>query len=106
MSPYPAANQPPGLLSTQEVELLMKSTALFLTVMLASAAAFAADASAGRDAQATRYTYGMTLDVAEVLAIDEAPHGRCELVPTEMTYRDSRGQVQSISYLKHDMYCD
>ncbi|MBP9956609.1 DUF2790 domain-containing protein [Geopseudomonas guangdongensis] len=84
----------------------MKSTALFLTVMLASAAAFAADASAGRDAQATRYTYGMTLDVAEVLAIDEAPHGRCELVPTEMTYRDSRGQVQSISYLKHDMYCD
>ncbi len=86
----------------------MKSTALFLIRHAGfRLAAFAADASAGRDAQATRYTYGaVTLDVAEVLAIDQAPHGRCELVPTEMTYRDSRGQVQSISYLKHDMYCD
>lgn len=84
----------------------MKSKALFLTVMLASTGAFAADASAGNDAQATRYTYGMNLDVAEVIAIDEAPHGRCELVPTEMTYRDSQGQVKTVSYTKQDAHCE
>lgn len=84
----------------------MKSKALFLTVMLASTGAFAAEASAGNDVQATPYTYGMDLDVAEVIAIKEAPHGRCELVPTKMTYRDSRGQVQTVSYTKLDMYCE
>lgn len=84
----------------------MKSQALFLTVLLASTGAFAAEASAGNDGQATAYTYGMNLDVAEVISIQEAPHGRCELVPTEMTYRDSRGQVKSVSYTKLDMYCE
>lgn len=84
----------------------MKSKALFLTVMLASTGAFAAEASAGNDVQATQYTYGMDLDVAEVIAIQEAPHARCELVPTEMTYRDSQGQVKSVSYTKQDMYCE
>ncbi len=84
----------------------MKSQALLLTVMLASTGAFAADASAADDVQATPYTYGMDLDVAEVLAVREAPHARCELVPTEMTYRDSQGQVKSISYTKLDMYCE
>lgn len=48
----------------------------------------------------------MQLDVEQVIAIHEAPHGRCELVPTEMTYRDSQGQVKSVSYLKQDMYCE
>lgn len=102
----PGSEPASGRLSTQEVELLMKSKALFLTVMLASTGAFAAEASAGNDAQATAYTYGMNLDVAEVIAINEAPHGRCELVPTEMTYRDSQGQVKTISYTKQDMYCE
>ena len=84
----------------------MKSKALFLTVMLASTGVFAAEVSAGSDVQATPYTYGMNLDVAEVISIQEAPHRRCELVPTEMTYRDSQGQVKSVSYTKLDMYCE
>ena len=85
----------------------MKSQALFLTVMLASTGVFAADASVAADGvQATPYTYGMKLDVAEVLGVTEAPHARCELVPTEMTYRDSQGQVKSVSYTKLDMYCE
>jgi len=83
----------------------MKTKALFLTAMLASASVFAADASAQADAQATAYAYGTQLDVAEVISIEEAPHSSCESVDTKMTYRDSKGQIHTVSYVKQDAGC-
>lgn len=77
----------------------MKTKALFLTAMLASASVFAADASAQSD-KAREYAYGMNLDVAEVVAIEEAPHALCEPVNSKMTYRDSKGQTHTVSYVK------
>ncbi|MNO00072.1 hypothetical protein D3C81_2198700 [compost metagenome] len=42
----------------------------------------------------------MNLDVAEVVAIEEAPHALCEQVTSKMTYRDSKGQTHTVSYVK------
>ena len=78
----------------------MKTQALLLTALLASAgAAFAADI------QTTPYAYDMKLDVAEVISVEEAPHGRCEPVNTKMTYRDSKGATHTVSYVKQDAGC-
>lgn len=78
----------------------MKTQALLLTALLASAGAvFAADA------QPTSYDYDMKLDVAEVISIEEAPHGRCEPIDTKMTYRDSKGATHTVSYVKQDAGC-
>jgi uncharacterized protein YggE len=83
----------------------MKRQALFLSALLAAAGACAVEAFAQGDGKAREYAYGMQLDVAEVVAIEEAPHGRCEPVDSKMTYRDSRGQLHTVSYVKQDGNC-
>ncbi|HYQ37310.1 MAG TPA: DUF2790 domain-containing protein [Pseudomonas sp.] len=83
----------------------MNNKALFLLAMLAAAGAFAAEASAKGDSKANEYAYGMNLDVAEVVSIEEAPHARCEPIDSKLTYRDSKGQVHTVSYVKQDAGC-
>ena len=43
------------------------------------------------------YEYGMKLDVVKVVSVVR-PQVACAVVPTAMTYEDSRGQLNTIKY--------
>ncbi|MEE9098906.1 MULTISPECIES: DUF2790 domain-containing protein [Pseudomonas] len=77
----------------------MKSTLFLLfsvPAVLLSVPAFAADAPV--------YQYGMPLDVAKVLRIEQ-PNERCEVSLATMTYLDSQGQVHTLRYLRQTERC-
>ena len=46
------------------------------------------------------YVYGMPLDVARVLSVDEAPSDTCQVVRATLVYLDSHGERQVLHYLK------
>lgn len=50
------------------------------------------------------YQYGMKLDVAKVISIDQA-NDRCEVAPARMTYLDSHGQQHVLQYLRQTEMC-
>lgn len=78
----------------------MKRTLLCLLAVPLMGAAVAANAG---DA-ATVYQYGMQLDVAKVISIEQA-NDRCEVAPAKMTYADSKGQVHVLEYLRQTERC-
>jgi hypothetical protein len=43
------------------------------------------------------YEYGMKLDVVKVVSVVK-PQTACNVVPTAMTYEDSKGQLNTIKY--------
>ncbi|KPG97860.1 DUF2790 domain-containing protein [Pseudomonas sp. RIT-PI-r] len=43
------------------------------------------------------YEYGMKLDVVKVVSVVK-PQPGCKVVPTAMTYEDSKGQINTIKY--------
>ena len=43
------------------------------------------------------YAYGMKLDVVKVVSVVK-PQPACKVVPTAMTYEDSKGQLNTIKY--------
>jgi hypothetical protein len=43
------------------------------------------------------YEYGMKLDVVKVVSVVK-PQPACKVVPTAMTYEDSKGQLNTIKY--------
>jgi hypothetical protein len=43
------------------------------------------------------YEYGMKLDVVKVVSVVK-PQAACNVVPTAMTYEDSKGQLNTIKY--------
>jgi hypothetical protein len=45
-----------------------------------------------------QYNYSMRLDIAKVVSVDEVP-SVCGVVPQRMTYIDSEGARQVLSYL-------
>ncbi|MBZ9666222.1 DUF2790 domain-containing protein [Pseudomonas sp. LMG 31766] len=53
-----------------------------------------------------RYHYGMQLDVQKVLALEEVPSSRCQVVEARMDYLDSQGHERSLAYLKHAKACE
>ena len=67
---------------------------------LASTGAIAAEA-----AYAPSYEYGMALDVARVISIDEPNPLDCETVQAKMTYVDSHGEQKTVTYLKQSSSC-
>lgn len=85
----------------------MRKSAFFIVALLASAGVMAEQpAHAASGVQPVPYSYGMKLDVAELLSIQETPHGRCEPVDTRMTYRDSQGELHVVDYVKQDPFCE
>ena len=52
-----------------------------------------------------RDTYGMPLDVARVISIDEPNSLTCETIQAKMTYVDSQGEEKSVTYLKESSAC-
>ena len=68
-----------------------KAIAIATFVLGSSASAFAQTA--------TPYQYGMDLDIAQVIAVDaKATTGHASTAT--LTYRDSDGQVQKVSYIR------
>ncbi|HFL2835857.1 TPA: DUF2790 domain-containing protein [Pseudomonas aeruginosa] len=51
------------------------------------------------------YVYGMPLDVARVLSVDEAPSDTCQVVRATLVYLDSHGERQMLHYLKQARAC-
>ncbi|MEA5672826.1 DUF2790 domain-containing protein [Pseudomonas sp. MH2] len=49
--------------------------------------------------EATPYHYGMNLDIAQVIAVDAPNSTRSHASAATLTYRDSSGQVQKVSYI-------
>ncbi|MDH4555357.1 DUF2790 domain-containing protein [Pseudomonas sp. BN417] len=76
------------------------ATTALLLAGLASTGAFAA-----KSAEAIPYSYGMPLDVARVISIDEPNSFTCETVQAKMTYIDSNGVEKSVTYLKESSAC-
>lgn len=74
-------------------------TSLLLAI-LASGSVFAA-----KSTDAVSYDYGMPLDVARVISIDEPSSFTCETVQAKMTYVDSNGEEKSVTYLKASSAC-
>ncbi|BBR54878.1 MULTISPECIES: DUF2790 domain-containing protein [Pseudomonas] len=57
--------------------------------------------SVGAFAQsATPYHYGMNLDIARVIAVDAPANTASYASTATLTYRDSHGKLQKISYLR------
>ncbi|MDH4582737.1 DUF2790 domain-containing protein [Pseudomonas sp. BN415] len=75
------------------------STTLLLA-FLASGSVFAA-----KSAESVPYRYGMPLDVARVISIDEPNSLICETIQAKMTYVDSNGEEKSVTYLKESSAC-
>lgn len=66
-----------------------------------TAATFALVTSTGAFAQsveATPYHYGMALDIAQVIAVQTPANAQGHTITATLTYRDSNGQVRSLSY--------
>ena len=64
----------------------------------------AAQPSATEVAQAKQYTYGMDLDIAEVVSV--TPLSRdCGVVPVQMRYKDSFGEEQLVEYRQERFAC-
>ncbi|MED5609152.1 MULTISPECIES: DUF2790 domain-containing protein [Pseudomonas] len=79
----------------------MKRTLFSLFAIPLMGAALAANAA---DAAPVVYQYGMKLDVAKVISIEQA-NDRCEVAPAKMTYADSKGQVHVLEYLRQTEMC-
>ncbi|WP_271410340.1 DUF2790 domain-containing protein [Pseudomonas sp. Q1-7] len=71
-----------------------------LLALLASGSVFAA-----KSADTVPYRYGMPLDIARVISIDEPNPLTCETIQAKMTYVDTSGEKKSVTYLKESSAC-
>ncbi|MBD9500801.1 MULTISPECIES: co-regulatory protein PtrA N-terminal domain-containing protein [Pseudomonadaceae] len=55
-------------------------------------------------AEAKQYTYGMNLDIAEVVAVTPMSSD-CGVVPVQLRYKDSFGDEQAIEYRTERVAC-
>ena len=60
--------------------------------------------SAEQLAEVKQYTYGMNLDIAEVVAVTPMSSD-CGVVPVQMRYKDSFGDLQTIEYRAERVAC-
>ncbi|MBD9482292.1 DUF2790 domain-containing protein [Pseudomonas sp. PDM14] len=51
------------------------------------------------------YSYGLPLDVAQVISLQEQASGHCQPVQAKMIYLNSDGQLEAITYLKQADDC-
>lgn len=72
---------------------LRKAFAITALTFGSSVGAFA------QSTEATPYHYGMDLDIAQVISVDSKATGSYAS-PATLTYRDSSGQVQKLSYIR------
>ncbi|WP_168233089.1 DUF2790 domain-containing protein [Pseudomonas veronii] len=52
------------------------------------------------------YHYGMPMNIAKVLAINEAPTDDCKVIDADIKFVDKAGKVEDVSYRKLSEACD
>lgn len=52
------------------------------------------------------YRYGMDLDIAKVIAINEPQSTECKVVEATMKFINHAGKIEQISYRKQAMACN
>jgi hypothetical protein len=82
----------------------MKNRRMFASA-LAALALIATSASFAEQPISQQYRYGQQLDVAELISLREATSSNCGVVEAQMIYRDSTGELQSVTYLKQADNC-
>ncbi|MBT9238684.1 hypothetical protein D3C76_754550 [compost metagenome] len=75
-----------------------KAIAIATLTFGASVSAFAQTASP--------YQYGMHLDIAQVIAVDAPANATGHASTATLTYRDSDGKLQKVSYLRPTTYAN
>ncbi|WNJ82472.1 DUF2790 domain-containing protein [Pseudomonas canadensis] len=53
-----------------------------------------------------RYHYGMPMDIAKVLAMNETPTNDCKVIKADIKFLDKAGKVEDVSYRKMSEACD
>ncbi|MCS3513657.1 DUF2790 domain-containing protein [Pseudomonas grimontii] len=82
------------------------------TLMLGGALALAAVsglAQADDQTQAAKpvpYHYGMPMNIAKVLAMNEPPTDDCKVIKADIKFLDKAGKVEDVSYRKMSEACD
>jgi hypothetical protein len=82
----------------------MKTRRMFASA-LAALALVTTSASFAEQPVSQQYRYGQQLDVAEVISLHEATSAGCSVVEAQMIYRDSTGELRSVTYLKQADNC-
>ncbi|NWA25076.1 DUF2790 domain-containing protein [Pseudomonas gingeri] len=52
------------------------------------------------------YQYGMHLDIAKVVSMNEQPSRQCKVVKADMKYIDSAGRPEDMTYSKMSDSCE
>lgn len=82
------------------------------TLMLGGALALAAVSGLAQadDQQAAAkpvpYHYGMPMDIAKVLSMNEAQTNDCKVIKADIKFLDKAGKVEDVSYRKMSEACD
>lgn len=82
------------------------------TLMLGSALALAAVSGlAQADSQQTNikpvpYQYGMPMNIAKVISMNEAQTNDCKVINADIKFVDKAGKVEDVSYRKMSEACD
>ncbi|WP_296276709.1 DUF2790 domain-containing protein [Pseudomonas sp. UBA7530] len=82
----------------------MKTRTLFAPALTAIALS-ALLTTLAHSAEATPYRYGQNLDIAKMISIDVPNSAQCEVVTAQMTYRNSAGEVETLSYEQLSSAC-
>lgn len=81
------------------------------TLMLGGALALAAVSGLAQadDSNAVKtvpYQYGMPMNIAKVLAMNETQTDECKVIKAEIKFLDKAGKVEDVSYRKMSEACD
>lgn len=82
------------------------------TLMLGGALALAAVSGLAQAADQTAtvtpvpYHYGMPMNIAKVLAMNEAQTNDCKVIKADIKFVDTAGKVEDVSYRKTSEACD
>ena len=78
------------------------------TLVFGGALALAAVSSLAQadDAKPVPYHYGMPMNIAKVLAMNEAQTNDCKVIKADIKFVDTAGKVEDVSYRKMSEACD
>lgn len=82
------------------------------TFMLGGALALAAVSGLAQaddhstDAKPVPYRYGMPLNIAKLLAMNETQTDECKVIKADIKFLDKAGKVEDVSYRKMSEACD
>jgi hypothetical protein len=77
-------------------------SAVLLALFLTPSTSFA---EASNKIPTSDYTYGAKLDIARIVSMEEPDTRTCEVVEAKMTYVNSQGIVNAVTYKKLSEVC-